>query len=151
MQRAILGCVLAVSLAACGDSPSAPTPPAAQTINLTGTWNGNLSVQGITAIMSWVLSHSSETSVSGPVLITLPTGTVLLNGFLTGTISGSVLTYTISVGPGGIPSSPACVGQLGGTTTATLGVTSTLDGDFAVRSGTCPAPVSNASITMTRQ
>jgi hypothetical protein len=151
MQRVILGLVLAVSVAACGDSssPSEPTPP--QTINLTGNWSGNVAVAGATAQMVWTLSHSSDTDVSGPIRIGLPTGTVLLNGFLTGTLNGNVLTYTISVGPGGIPLSPNCVGQLGGTTTATLGTISTLAGDFTVRSSTCPAPVSNGTITLTKQ
>jgi hypothetical protein len=149
MQRVILGLVLAVVAAACNDS-SSPSEPTPQTVNLSGTWTGNVSVQGASAQMVWTLSQTSDTAVSGPVRIGLPTGTVLLNGFLTGTLNGTVLTYTISVGPGGIPLSPTCVGQLGGAMTATLGATSTLAGDFTVRSSTCPAPVSNGTITLTK-
>jgi hypothetical protein len=149
MQRAILALALALCVAACDDSP--PGTPTPQTVNLTGTWSGDVSVPGASAVMSWVLTHSSDTDVSGPVTISLPNGIVLLNGFLTGTISGSVLTYSISVGPSGIPLSPTCVGQLGGAVTATIGVTSTLAGDFALRSSTCPAPVSNGTITLTKR
>ena len=75
---------------------------ASQTTDLTGTWRGNFAVQTVTSEMVWTLTQSG-TSVSGPVLVRLPNGVVLLNGFLTGTLSGSSLAYTISVGQQGIP------------------------------------------------
>lgn len=148
MPRVILGLVLAVSLVAC--DKSSPTTPT-QSTNLSGTWSGNVLVEGITARMVWTLTQSNGSDVSGPVLFGLPNGTVLLNGFLTGTLSGSVLTYTISVGPGGIPLSPSCVGQLGGTMTASMGPTSTLAGDFNIRSSTCAPPFTGGSLTLTKQ
>ncbi len=150
MHRTIPCLLLIVAFAtACAEqSPSGPTP---QAVNVSGTWSGDVSVQGASARMIWTLSQTNATDVSGPVLMALPTGTVLLNGFLTGTLAGSVLTYTISVGPGGIPASPSCVGQLGGTMTATLGTTSTLAGDFAIRSSTCTAPFTGGSLTLTKQ
>ena len=150
MRRIILGLVLALAIAACNDDSSSPSEPSRQTVNLSGTWTGNVFVQGSAAQMVWTLSQTSDTSVSGPVRIGLSTGTVLLNGSLTGTLDGTILTYTISVGAGGIPLSPTCVGQLGGTMTATLTVPSTLAGDFIVRSSTCPAPLANGTITLTR-
>lgn len=150
MHRAIPGLLLIVVFAvACAEqSPSTPTP---QTVNVSGTWSGDVTFQGVSARMVWTLSQTNATDVSGPVLMALPTGTVLLNGFLTGTLAGLALTYTISVGPGGLPSSPSCVGQLGGTMTATLGTTSTLAGDFAIRSSTCTPPFTGGSLTLTRQ
>ena len=148
MPRVILGLVLAVSLIAC--DKSSPTTPT-QSTNLTGTWSGSVVVEGATARMVWTLTQSNGSDVSGPVLFGLSNGTVLLNGFLTGTLSGSVLTYTISVGPGGIPLSPSCVGQLGGTMTATLGATSTLAGDYNIRSSTCVPPFTGGSLTLTKQ
>src|ERR1700694_1751581 len=92
-------------------------------IDLTGTWRGNFALQGISAEMVWTLTQTGN-AVSGPVLVRLPNGIVLLNGFLTGTLTGSTLPYVISVGPGGIPTQPLCVGQLGGTMRATMGDTS---------------------------
>ena len=91
------------------------------------------------------------TAVTGPVLVRLPNGIVLLNGFLTGTLTGSTLTYSIAVGPGGIPTQPACVGQLGGTMTATAGAPSTLVGGYAVTSATCTPPFgASGNISLTR-
>jgi len=99
--------------------------------------------------MTWTLTQSSATDVSGPVLISMTSGTVLANGFLTGTLTGISLAYAISVGPGGLPLSPTCVGQLGGTMTLTAGTT--LIGDFALRSSSCQTTITNGSITLTKQ
>jgi hypothetical protein len=152
MRRFAFGLLLAMTAAACSDSGTAPpAAPSLQTISIAGTWTGDVPVLGAIGRMTWTLSQPNATDVSGPVLIGLPTGTVFVNGFLTGTLSGSTLTYTISVGPGGIPLSPACVGQLGGTMTASVGSTATLSGDYAVRSSTCPAPIANGTVTLTRQ
>ena len=49
------------------------------------------------------------------------TASCSLNGSLTGTLTGSSLTYAIAVAQGGIPSQPTCTGQLGGTMTVTSG------------------------------
>jgi hypothetical protein len=124
--------------------------PSAPAIDLTGTWRGDFTVQGLTAEMVWTLTQTG-TSVSGPILARLPNGIVLLNGFLTGTLAGSTLTYTISVGPQGIPTQPACVGQLGGTMTAQTGVTSSLNGTYTVTSSTCTPPfASSGNLALTR-
>jgi hypothetical protein len=124
----------------------APSPPP----GLTGTWKGDFTVQTVTAEMVWTLTQSG-TAVTGPVLVRLPDGIVLLNGFLTGTLTGSTLTYTISVGPGGIPTQPACVGQLGGTMIAASGATSTLTGGYTLTSATCTPPFgASGNIALTR-
>jgi len=107
-------------------------------------------LQGTSSEMAWTLTQNG-TTVTGPVLVRLPNGIVLLNGVLTGTMTGSALQYTISVGPGGIPSQPACVGQLGGTMTATMGVTSTLTGSYTVLSATCTPPFgTSGDLALTR-
>ena len=123
----------------CTSSRTTNPPSPSPSIDLTGTWRGNFGLQGISSEMAWTLTQTG-TAVSGPVLVRLPNGIVLLNGFLTGTLTGSTLPYIISVGPGGIPTQPACVGQLGGTMTAAMGVTSTLTGAYTVTSATCTPP-----------
>ncbi len=123
-----------------------PTP---LPIDLTGAWAGNLSVQDMAARMTWTLTQTGAT-VTGPVLVALPSGTVLLNGTLSGTLLGSTLTYTITVPAGGIPSQPSCTGQLGGSVNATIGVVSTLAGSYAVTSSTCQTPFSSGNFTLTR-
>ena len=151
MARPIIVAVLLAAAVSCSDkSPSTTMPSPTPTItNVAGTWTGSITASGQTARMTWTLSQSN-TSVTGPVLITLPTGTVLLNGFLNGTITGNSLAYTVSVGPGGIPSQPTCVGQMSGTMTATIGTTSTMTGPMTVSSSTCVVPITNATMTLTR-
>ncbi|MCC7415674.1 MAG: hypothetical protein IT176_00925 [Acidobacteria bacterium] len=150
MRRVVLGLILAFSVAACAaDAPSPPAAPSNPNASIAGTWIGELPYQGTTVRMTWTLSQAGA-NVSGPVLIGFATGTVLVNGVLTGTVSGSALTYTIAVGPGGIPLSPQCVGQLGGTMTASAGSVPTLAGTFALVSSTCTAPISGGAITLTR-
>ena len=141
--------LLAVSSGACREnSPSAPT---SVPLSVTGTWTGDLSLLGGTsARMTWTLVQSGS-AAGGPVHVVLPSGGVLMNGVLAGTLSGSVLTYTITISPGGIDSRPACTGQLAGTVTATISAVSTLAGSYAVTASTCPTPFSTGTFTLTKQ
>jgi hypothetical protein len=52
------------------------------------------------------------------------------------------------VAPGGIPLQPTCAGQLQGTLTATA---TTLTGPMNLASSTCSSPITNQTITMTKQ
>jgi hypothetical protein len=151
MHRTLRALIASLALAGVGCNQSPTSPTAGLTpLNLSGMWAGNLSVEGMTARMTWTLSQSNS-AVTGPVLVTLPSGIVLLNGSLSGTLANSALTYTIAVGPGGIPTQPACVGQLGGTMNATVDVVSTLAGSYAVRSSTCTTPFTGGTLTLNKQ
>lgn len=134
--------------AGCGETaaPVAPTPA----ISLTGTWVGSVDVSGASTRLTWTLSQAGQ-AVTGPVMLALPSGTVLLNGFLTGTLTGSQLAYTISVGPGGIPAQPSCTGQIAGTMTATIAAVSTLAGTSTVTGSSCTPPFPGGPLTLTRQ
>jgi hypothetical protein len=123
--------------------PTQPTPP----ISLTGTWRGSITVSGVPSLMTWTLTQTNA-SVSGPVLVTLPTGVVLMNGSLSGTLSSSTLTYTIAVPAGGIPPQPACSGQLGGTTTVVSA--SSMTGSYTVTSSTCATGLTAGSFALTK-
>jgi hypothetical protein len=148
MHRVLLAVFLGVALSACGSSPTMPTPP--PPLDLTGTWSGDLAAAGVSARMTWTLTQTAS-GVTGPVLIAVDTGIVLLNGVLTGTLAGSTLTYTIAVGAGGIPAQPQCVGQFQGTMTATTGAASTLAGNYALVSSSCTTPFNGGSLTLTKQ
>ena len=138
----------ALTSAACTQNATvAPTPAP---LSLTGTWSGDLALSSTTARMTWTLTQTNST-VTGPVLVALPSGTVLLNGTLSGTLSGTTLPYTIAVGPSGIPTVPTCTGQLTGTVNATVGTTSTLTGSYEVASSTCTTGFSSGSFTLTKQ
>ena len=120
-----------------------------QGLDLSGTWSGDITVQGLSARMTWTLTQTNS-SVSGPVVIALPNGVVLVNGTLNGTLAGSTLTYTITIPAGGIPTQPGCAGQLDGTVDATVAATSTLSGSYTLTSSTCGAPLAGGSITLTK-
>jgi hypothetical protein len=140
--------LVTMGASACGDNtPSTPTAPET-TVN--GTWKGSLAVQDVTATMTWTLTQVNG-AVTGPMLVLLPNGIVLLNGSLVGAVSGSTFTYTIAVSAGGIPTQPTCTGQMTGTMTVTLGVTSTMTGPMAVTSSNCPAPFAGGTVTLTKQ
>jgi hypothetical protein len=147
--RILLGFLLAaMSAGACEDSTPATPAPAEATMN--GKWVGSLPVQGVAANMMWTLTQSNG-AVTGPALVLLPSGVVLLNGSLVGTLTGSVLSYTISVSAGGIPAQPTCAGQMSGTMTVTLSVTSTMTGPMAVTSSNCSPPFAGGTLTLTKQ
>jgi hypothetical protein len=107
-------------------------------------------VQGTPAQMTWTLTQAGN-AVSGNARVGLATGTVLLNGSLSGTVSGQTLTYTISVSPGGIPTQPACSGQLGGNATAAGNPPLTLAGNYSLVSSTCASPLASGSFELTKR
>ena len=149
---AIVFCLLATP--ACTDNtPSTPTPTPAFTVD--GTWQTDVAVSGQTARMTWTLTQSGP-SATGPVLVALPNGIVLMNGSLAGTVSGATamaatLVYTISVKAGAIPAQPACSGQFGGTMNASAGAPARMTGDFSVKATTCTPPFSAGTLTLTKQ
>lgn len=146
LLTALLSLMLAVVIAACGDKTT-PTNPSPTQLDVTGRWAGDLTVQGIAGRMTWTLTQVNG-GVTGPVLVSLPSGTVLLNGFLTGTLTGPSLAYTISVGPGGIPNQPTCGGQLGGSMNVTV---TNMAGSIMVMSSSCTIQFSSNNLALTKQ
>jgi hypothetical protein len=132
-NRFALG-VLALALVAivgCGSSssssPTAPSAaPAATTLNLAGTWSGNIRVAGesdATAIRSWTLAQTGS-SLTGPVVVIADEDNgvpVTVTGTMSGTLSGSQIaqaTFTIPVGAIPDPELGACGFSGTGTLTA---------------------------------
>jgi hypothetical protein len=150
MRRGTLAAlVLLVTVTACS-ADKTPNAPEAGGLNLTATWAGPIVVGDTGARMTWTLTQVNS-AVSGPATVLLSNGIVLLNGFLTGTLSGMTLSYTISVENGGVPTRPTCAGQLAGTMAVTAGTTSTLTGPMGVSSSNCTPPFDTSTITLTRQ
>ena len=140
--------VFILALGGCVDNTTPSTPT--QQVTLTGRWTGDLSVQGVTGQTVWTLTQSG-TSVTGPVTIGLPNGVIFVNGALTGTVAGSTLTYTIAVGPSGVPTQPACTGQFAGTTTVSIAAVSTMTGRIALVSSSCAIQFPASNISLTKQ
>lgn len=147
MRTWVLGALLLVAAGCSNSGSTSPTTPGPTGLNLTGTWATTIAFEDISARMTWTLTQAAA-GVTGPVTVALPTGTVLLNGFLTGTLAGTSLDYTITVAPGGIPRQPSCGGQLKGTMTASA---TTLVGPMGVTSSNCTVPIAAQTITLTRQ
>ena len=149
MWRAILGvAVMAAVAAGCsGSSGTAPSTP--QVMSVAGTWTGNVTALGAPALLQWTVTQSGA-SVSGPALVLLPTGTVLVNGTLTGTVSNLTFTYSIAIAAGGIPSLPLCTGQMDGSVSGTTIASTTLNGTLNLTTSTCPAAIAGAPISMVK-
>jgi len=143
---AALFCILAMCACDDNNTPSTPT----QQISVNGRWTGDLSVQGVTGQTIWTLTQSG-TSVTGPVTIGLPNGVIFVNGALTGTVAGSTLTYTIAVGPSGVPTQPACTGQFAGTMTVSIAAVSTMSGRIALVSSSCAIQFPASNVALTKQ
>ena len=151
MQR-ILAVVLVAGLAilpGCADSKST-TAPDSDTLQIGGTWNGSVSVNGTDARMTWTLAQIG-TAITGPMAIVLPSGIVLMNGAFSGTLTGTSLAGSVAVTPGGIPIYPSCTGQLNATMNVTLGAVSTMNGPVSLVSSTCAVPFTSSTVTLTRQ
>lgn len=141
---AILACT------ACGDSTPS-TPSETQTVNVTGRWRGDITFAGAAATMQWTLTQTG-TSVGGEVLLLLPSGTVLLNGVLTGTLNGTTLPVTIAVGPGGVPNKPNCTGTIGSTMHYNAGDVPTMNGTLSITQSSCQIDLAASTpLTLTKQ
>ena len=144
MRAALLATTLVFS-AACDQEPTTPSNPQ---VDMTGTWRGTISVNNTPAMMTWTLTDTAG-SISGPVLIGLPTGSVLLNGVVAVTLTGTALAYTVSVPAGGVLSQPGCSGQIAGT--ATLTSSTAMNGAYAVAASTCPTGLTNGTFSLVKQ
>ena len=151
-MAALLSAIVVQSIiaGACSfESKSTPLAPVSSQIDVTGRWATDITVQGVSGRMTWTLTQTGA-SATGPVLVGLTSGTVLFNGFLTGTLSGSSLAYTITVSPGGVPNQPACTGQLGGAMTVTMGNVSKMVGPMSVIGSNCAIQMPGNSFTLTK-
>jgi hypothetical protein len=150
MRRTLpLSILLGLLLTGCNESGSTMTP-SPSTTQISGTWNGPVTVNGTEGRMTWVLSQNG-TAVTGPISMGFPSGIILLNGTFNGTLTGTTLSGSIAVAPGGIPVYPTCTGQLSATMNVILGPVSTMNGPVALVSNTCPVPFTSSTVTLTRQ
>ena len=97
--------------------------------------------------MTWVLAQSG-TSVSGTMTAATPSGTVQFRGNITGTLSGTTLSFTITVPAGGVSAFPGCTINIQGTASGVS--SSTIAGTYSGTS-TCTMPFSNGQFSLTRQ
>jgi hypothetical protein len=138
---------LAISTACGVEHQSTQLSPTPSQVDVSGRWATDVTVQGVSARMTWMLTQATG-GITGPVLVSLPNGIVLLNGSLTGTLAGTSMPYTIRVGTEGVPSQPACSGQFGGTMNVT---TTQMSGSMALISSNCAVQFPANGVTLTKQ
>jgi hypothetical protein len=130
------------TLYACGGS--SPAAPAAT--NVAGVWIGDLATALGALRVNWTLAQSGV-NVTGPIVVA-QSGFPVIRGALTGTISGSTLTYRINIPAGGVATNPSCTGQIDGT--MTLSNAAQMTGRFTGTS-TCDVPISGGDLTLQKQ
>lgn len=98
--------------------------------------------------MTWVLTDASG-ALTGSATIATPLGSVVLTGRISGTLSGSSLTFTIDVPAGGVADQPSCTVTVSGTATVNA-VRTAVSGSYS-GSGSCTPAFSNGALTLTRR
>lgn len=131
--------MLSLAAAACGGPdrpapPAAPSPPPPPPLNLTGAYSATGDDFLGIGRMRWVLSQSGS-DVDGIVTAVSQQGTTGARGTLDGTLSGSTLSFTIVMPPGGLAALPSCSATIEGVAEATR---STINGLYS-GTATCSA------------
>jgi hypothetical protein len=143
MRRMAAVALCAFTIASCGDNSSSPSA-----VNVAGTWNGNLPTLLGTARVTWALTQTG-TAVSGTASVVDATAQPVFSGPLSGSVSGSTLTYNVTIPAGGVPVVPSCTGRIDGTM-AVNG--SSMSGAFTGTSS-CQSqvPLTGGNLTMSKQ
>jgi hypothetical protein len=148
---------LGVAAIACGGggsggttTPTEPSPPASN-LNIAGTWTGsaydaagNFSGPGA---MTWQITQTGA-AFSGTMTITDSGTNVTGRGTVSGTVSGSSLTFSMSVPSGGFDSPyAACTANVTGSGVAAA---SSINGNYTGTSS-CSGAISSGQITLNKQ
>lgn len=152
-MRHALAVAALVTLAACG-SPSKPSPPdppdtpktPETPIDLTGTWSGTASDSSGPGTTTWVLTKTA-TGAAGTATTRSPLGTVVLTGTVSLEQTGTSATWRLDIPAGGVSELPACTVTVTGTATiAATTITGTYNG-----TGSCSAPFTDGTVSLTKQ
>ena len=146
IARTFVG-LISILVAGCGGAAMTPSPP----VNLSGTWFGVIgqgSGGGRALRVTWTATQDGSTA-SGPasVLTSPPVTDVIFSGILTGRVSGSQVSFTLSAQP--LPGSDCLLSGTGAAAVAT----ETLAGSLDVHFTSCGAlePPSNNQIVFAKQ
>jgi hypothetical protein len=139
--------VIAVTVASCGGSAMIPSPP----VNVNGTWSGVIGREsggGRALRLTWTATQDGSTASSLALVLTSPPVTdVIFSGTLTGSISGSQLSLTLSAQP--LPGSDCSLSGSGSAAVASGTIAGSLDVQFT-SCGVVEPPSSN-QIVLTKQ
>jgi hypothetical protein len=139
---------LLVTLTACGDSPTAPSPPS----DLTGTWSGELGQPGSTSALrlTWVATQTGNI-VSGIGTLVKPAFNVQARGVMTGILNGDRLVLTYAVPSDSIQGFSTCeITGIGSATATNNKMTGALPLMFRSRAGTGLEPAGSNDLSLTK-
>lgn len=145
--RSTVVTLISILVASCGGTAMMPSPP----VNLSGTWSGVIGREsggGRALRVTWTTTQDGS-AASGPasVLTSPPVTDVIFTGTLSGRISGSQVSLTLSAQP--LPGSDC---SLSGTGSAAV-VTGTIAGSLDVHFTSCGVlePPSSNQLVLTKQ
>jgi hypothetical protein len=141
---------LLATLSGCGNSSTAPTPPAR--LELTGTWSGQLGQPGSTSALrvTWVATHTGNI-VSGVATLVKPAFNVQGRGAMTGILDGDRLLLTYAVPPDSIPGFAKCeIAGIGNATATNNSITGAIGLMFTSCDGTGLEPPGNNELRLTK-
>jgi hypothetical protein len=150
MRGYLVAIVLGVALSGCGGSKPSPSPSAPSPISgvtLSGTYAGSASDSTGAGTMSWTASQSGS-AVSGSVTARTSVGIVAFTGNLTGALTGSSLTFSITIPADGISGFPGCSATIDGTAT---GVSNTAIAGTYTGTNSCGGSFSAGHFNLTKQ
>lgn len=132
-------------LLGCGSATDDPV-----VISLNGTYAGPASDNTGPGTLTWVLTQSGSTITGSLTLVAVgSTSTVTGHGTVSGTLSGSTLTFTMSIPAGGFPFPySSCVATGSGTAT---NVTSTNIAGTYSGNNSCTGSVSGGTFNLARR
>lgn len=163
MRTAILVVFSLVAVAACGgstSSPATPTPNSPGTLtSLSGTWTGTSADTSGQDKMTWTLAQNTN-AMTGTMNISDTARSMMGNGSMQGTVSGSTMTFHMTVPTGGFDGMMAscAMGVDGQATMSSDGhtMTGTYSGNMSgMMSGgmmgqSCGGALNNGQFTLTR-
>ena len=128
----------------------AATAPGSQvaTLNLTGTWSGRMSDSSGGPDQATMTVTQTGASISGTVTGMTLSGSVLFNGTVTGTLSGTTLTMSASVPRGGVVGEPNCTITVNG---SAVGVTATAMSGSYSGIHSCNGAFTNGQLSLTKR
>ena len=146
IRRTVLSSI-SILVASCAGPAMQPSPP----VNVSGTWSGVIgqgSGGGRALRVSWTATQNGNMA-SGPVsvLTSPPVTDVIFSGTLTGGISGSQVSVTLSAQP--LPGSDCSLSGTGSAMVATGTIVGTLDVHY-LSCGVLEPP-SNNQLVLTKQ
>lgn len=139
---------LLATVSACGDSSTAPSA----TLDLTGTWSGQLGQPGSTSALrlTWVATHTGNI-LSGVATLVKPAVNVQARGAMTGILNGNRLVLTYAVPPDSVQGFSACeIAGFGSATATSDSITGTIALTFRSCAGTGLEPPGSNDLRLTR-